>query len=79
MAGDPQAPRAIRAGVLAHLERCPNAADTAAGIRQWWLPPSLAVDVEVVTAVLEELVSLGWLERATALSPSYAQGIYARA
>jgi hypothetical protein len=43
---------AIRAYVLAH----PSAADNAAGIQKWWLPPDLAngptADVEAALAAL---------------------------
>jgi Fe2+ or Zn2+ uptake regulation protein len=55
--------RAITECVLAHLSRCPNAADTADGIRGWWLTALPAVDPHAVDIALDRLVEQGVLER----------------
>ena len=68
MARDPEALHAVTTSVLAHLSRCPNAADTAEGIREWWLTSLSTVDPQVVQAALDELVREGRLERAASVS-----------
>jgi hypothetical protein len=68
MARDPEVLRAVTAAVLAHVSRCPNAADTAEGILEWWLTSLPNVDREDVRTALDELVRDGRLERASSAS-----------
>ena len=52
----------IAQAVTAHLERHPNARDTARGVRDWWLPSELrGVPVDKVERVLRRLVADGRL------------------
>ncbi|HNQ03131.1 MAG TPA: hypothetical protein PKH69_00820 [Thiobacillaceae bacterium] len=53
----------IAAGILAYLQRHPNAADTARGIARWWLPAPLGQDVELVAHALDTLLQQGLLHR----------------
>jgi len=54
--------RMLRA-VADHLERYPNARDTAQGVRDWWLPADLRrTPVEEVERVLAAMVERGELE-----------------
>ena len=50
----------VAAEIQAHLRRNPNAGDTVAGIRQWWLAPNHGwVSSDIVQAALEALVDRG--------------------
>ena len=55
--------RALEAEVLAYLEKHPRAADTADGIRRFWLSDSGAYALEQVECVLERLVRKGAMGR----------------
>jgi hypothetical protein len=50
--------------ILGYLRTHPQAADTVAGIVEWWLPRYLHAEaVERVQAALDELVAQGWVEK----------------
>lgn len=50
--------------ILGYLRVHPQAADTVAGIVEWWLPRHLHAEaVEQVQAALDELVAQGWVEK----------------
>jgi hypothetical protein len=50
--------------ILGYLRTHPQAADTVAGIVEWWLPRHLPAEaVERVQAALDELVAQGWVEK----------------
>lgn len=68
---------AIAAAIRDYLERFPNARDTARGIQEWWLPPSLRDRpfVEVQRA-LWRLVGRG---QVVALSLSNTTTLFAKA
>lgn len=68
MGRDEDVVRTVAERVLAHLAECPNAADTAEGIREWWLTPQRAVDLHTVEAALKWLVREGLVERAPSTS-----------
>ena len=52
--------------ILNYLRAHPQAADTVAGIVEWWLPRRLHAEaVERVQAALDELVAQGWVEKIT--------------
>ena len=57
------------AQVIAHtiqqyLDANPDAADSAEGIRRWWLPPALAEESpETVEEALDRLVTAGVIQR----------------
>jgi DNA-binding MarR family transcriptional regulator len=55
--------RALAAEVLAHLERHPDAADTAEGIQRWWLSDGGAYALADVERALERLVRMGSVSR----------------
>jgi hypothetical protein len=55
--------RALEAEVLAHLQKHPRAADTADGIRRFWLLDGGAYALEEVEYVLECLVLRGAMGR----------------
>jgi hypothetical protein len=73
---DPEAHRTVTACVLSHLAQSPDAADTAEGIRDWWLTALGVVELRVVEEALEQLVRDGRLERATSIS---GEPVYRRA
>jgi hypothetical protein len=50
--------QSLRQSLLRHLMQYPQAADTVAGIREWWLPDLMdPVELEDLRTVLLELVS----------------------
>ena len=55
--------RALEAEVLAYLDKHPRAADTAEGIRRFWLADSGAYALGEVEYVLERLVRKGAMGR----------------
>lgn len=58
--GADQRLEAVQQALLAYLSRFPQAADSPAGIRQWWLTPELhAVSPDVLHEALVQLVALG--------------------
>lgn len=61
--GESDPKRRIANAVLAHLRRYPATSDTAAGVRDWWLPADLrALPVEEVEAALADLMAEGRLQ-----------------
>jgi hypothetical protein len=53
----------LKRAILAYLKAHPEAADTATGIKRWWLPPTLAnVSSADVAAVLAAMVADGIME-----------------
>lgn len=68
MAREDEVLNAVIDGLIAHVTRCPNAADTADGIREWWLADLPPVDPHIVDAALDRLVAAGVLERAASTS-----------
>lgn len=57
---------AIALEIERHLAENRGAADSAEGIRAWWLPPSLrAVPLESVIAALERLERAGVVKKST--------------
>jgi len=56
--------QAITETIQEYLERSPDAADSADGIRRWWLPPGLAQEPpEAIEDALERLVAAGVIRR----------------
>ncbi len=54
----------LSGAILSYLRAHPQAADTVAGIVEWWLPWNLHAEaVERVQAALDELVAQGWVEK----------------
>jgi Fe2+ or Zn2+ uptake regulation protein len=54
----------LRGAILGYLRAHPQAADTVAGIAEWWLPRHLPAEaVERVQAALDQLVAQGWVEK----------------
>ena len=54
----------LSGAILRYLRAHPQAADTVAGIAEWWLPRHLPAEaVERVQAALDELVARGWVEK----------------
>jgi hypothetical protein len=54
----------LSGAILGYLRAHPQAADTVAGIVEWWLPWNLHAEaVERVQAALDELVAQGWVEK----------------
>lgn len=54
----------LRGAILGYLRAHPQAADTVAGIVEWWLPQNLPAEaVERVQAALDQLVAQGWVEK----------------
>ena len=50
--------------ILGYLRTHPQAADTMAGIVEWWLPRHFHAEaVERVQEALDELVAGGWMEK----------------
>ena len=58
--------------ILRYFDEHPNAADTAEGIRKWWLPPGAEAPVQ---AALDALVARGLVELVSAAG---GDGIYRR-
>jgi len=56
--------QAIAETIQEYLERSPDAADSAEGIRRWWLPAGLAQEPpEVIEEALDRLVDSGVIRR----------------
>lgn len=56
----------LQQALRAYLSRFPDAADSPAGIRQWWLTPEWhAVSLDALREALGELVALGEVELRT--------------
>jgi hypothetical protein len=56
----------LQQALQTYLSRFPDAADSPAGIRQWWLTPELqAVSLDTLREALMELVALGRVELRT--------------
>lgn len=49
--------------ILRYLEEHPLAADSAEGIAKWWMPAGWCVDVHIVEAALDRLLSQGLIQR----------------
>jgi hypothetical protein len=67
----------LRGAILRYLRAHPQAADTMAGIVEWWLPQYLHAEaVERVQAALDELVAQGWVDKITLIEGTvlYADG-----
>jgi hypothetical protein len=53
----------LKRAILAYLKAHPEAADTATGIKRWWLPPTLVnVSSADVAAVVAAMVAEGILQ-----------------
>ena len=64
MSSDDRMTRSIADEIERYLQRHPGAADTAEGIRAWWLPVDLSgIDLSVVVAALEQLEARGVVMR----------------
>jgi hypothetical protein len=57
--------RRLRNAVVRYVREHPHAADTAAGIRAWWVAGAALGEPHVLTEVLESLVADGVLQRAS--------------
>ena len=54
----------LSGAILCYLRAHPQAADTADGIMEWWLPRHHHAEaVERVQAALDQLVAQGWVEK----------------
>ena len=63
--------------ILGYLRTHPQAADTVAGIVEWWLPQYLPAEaVERVQAAVDEWVAQGWVDKITLIEGTvlYADG-----
>ena len=64
MSSDDRVTRSIAYEIERYLQRHPGAADTAEGIRAWWLPVDLtATDLSVVVEALGQLEARGVVAR----------------
>lgn len=58
--------RLVHDAIVEHLTKHPAAADTAEGIRSWWLGPAQREeDITVVEHALQDLVDSGMMRRRT--------------
>ena len=60
MTDEEQNRREQRAAILRYLAACPHAADTVAGVVDWWLPRQRYSDAyAAIEEILEEMVAEG--------------------
>jgi len=61
--------------IVQYMTRHPEARDTLAGIRDWWLPPDSNYTLAELQEALDTLTSWGWLVKQTLVERTVVYGV----
>ena len=60
--------------IVRYMTQHPEARDTLAGIRDWWLPPGSSYTPAELQEALDILTSLGWMVKQTLVAQTVVYG-----